>query len=45
MVLHVKSDAEDYLDPMRLEAVVRKWADHITVPVTIARDGKDVAGE
>ena len=26
---------------MRLEAVVRKWADHITLPITIARDGKD----
>jgi len=41
VVLHVKSDAEEYLDPVRLEAVVRKWADHITVPITIARDGKD----
>ena len=43
IVLHVKSDAEEYLDPVRLEAVVRKWADHITLPITIARDGKDQA--
>ena len=42
IVLHVKSDAEEYLDPIRIEAVVRKWADHITVPITIERDGKDV---
>jgi molecular chaperone HtpG len=42
VVLHVRSDADEYLDPMRLEAVVRKWADHITVPITIARDGKDL---
>jgi molecular chaperone HtpG len=42
VLLHLKSDAEDYLDPMRLEAVVRKWADHITLPITIARDGKDL---
>ena len=41
VVLHVKSDAEEYLDPFRLEAVVRKWADHITLPITIAREGKD----
>jgi molecular chaperone HtpG len=41
VVLHVKADAEEYLDPVRLEAVVRKWADHITLPITIARDGKD----
>ncbi|HUB46160.1 MAG TPA: molecular chaperone HtpG [Acetobacteraceae bacterium] len=41
VVLHIKSDAEEYLDPYRLETVVRKWADHITLPITIARDGKD----
>jgi molecular chaperone HtpG len=43
IVLHIKADADEYLDPVRLEAVVRKWADHITIPITIARDGKDVA--
>jgi molecular chaperone HtpG len=41
IVLHIKSDAEEYLDPIRLGATVRKWADHITVPITIAQDGKD----
>lgn len=43
IVLHLKPDAEEYLDPDRIEAVVRKWADHITVPITIARDGRDIA--
>ena len=42
IVLHIKPDADEYLDPTRLEAVVRKWADHITLPITIARDGKDL---
>jgi molecular chaperone HtpG len=42
VVLQVKSDADEYLDPIRLEAIVRKWADHITLPITIARDGKDL---
>lgn len=41
IVLHIKTDADEYLDPVRLEAVVRKWADHITLPITIARDGVD----
>lgn len=41
VVLHMKADAEEYLEPMRLETVVRKWADHVTIPITIARDGKD----
>ncbi len=43
IVLHLKPDAEEFLEPMRLEAVVRKWADHVTLPITIARDGKDIA--
>ena len=41
IVLHLKPDAEEYLEPIRLETIVRKWADHITLPITIARDGKD----
>ena len=41
IVLHMKSDADEYLEPMRLETVIRKWADHITLPITVARDGKD----
>jgi molecular chaperone HtpG len=41
IVLYVKSDAEDYLEAYRLESVIRKWADHITIPVTISVDGKD----
>ena len=43
IVLHMKADADEYLEPYRLETVIRKWADHITVPITIARDGEDIA--
>ncbi|HTU56570.1 MAG TPA: molecular chaperone HtpG [Acetobacteraceae bacterium] len=42
VTLFLKPDAEEFLDPVALETVVRKWADHITVPITIARDGKDL---
>ena len=41
VILHIKADAEEFLEPMRLETIVRKWADHITLPITIVRDGKD----
>ncbi len=41
VVLHMKADADEYLEPIRLETVVRKWADHVTIPITIAQDGKD----
>ena len=41
IVLHMKADAEEFLEPFRLQAVIRKWADHITIPITVAQDGKD----
>jgi len=43
ITLHIKPDAEEFLEPYRLEAIVRKWADHITWPITIQRDGSEVA--
>ena len=42
VVLHLRGDADEFLDAVRLEAIVRKWADHITVPITLERDGKDL---
>ncbi|MDO9713448.1 molecular chaperone HtpG [Paracraurococcus lichenis] len=41
IVLHMKADAEEFLEPFRLQTIIRKWADHITIPITVARDGKD----
>ena len=41
IVLHIKADAEEFLEPSRLQAIIRKWADHITIPITVARDGVD----
>jgi molecular chaperone HtpG len=41
IVLHMKSDAEEFLEPYRLETIIRKWADHIALPITLVRDGKD----
>ena len=40
IILHVKPDAEEYLEPVRLKTIIRKWADHITLPVEIEEDGK-----
>ncbi|MDE1906800.1 MAG: molecular chaperone HtpG [Rhodospirillales bacterium] len=40
ILLHVKPDAEEYLEPIRLKTIIRKWADHITLPVEIEEDGK-----
>jgi molecular chaperone HtpG len=40
VILHIKADAEEFLDPFRLQSIVRKWADHISVPIKLVRDGK-----
>ena len=42
VVLHLRADATEFLDAARIEAIVRKWADHVTVPILLARDGKEV---
>ena len=39
ILLHMKPDAEEYLEPIRLKTIIRKWADHITLPVEIEEDG------
>ncbi|WP_426958700.1 molecular chaperone HtpG [Muricoccus radiodurans] len=41
IVLHVKADAEEFLEPIRLQTIIRKWADHITIPIILAHDGKE----
>ena len=41
IVLHVKRDADEFLEPIRLETIIRKWADHITVPILLTEDGTE----
>ena len=41
IVLHIKADADEFLEPSRLETIIRKWADHITVPILVAQGGED----
>ena len=44
IVLHLKDDAEEYLETYRLDHVVRKWADNIAVPIAIVdAEGKEDA--
>jgi molecular chaperone HtpG len=40
IILHLKPDAEEYLEPLRIKTVIRKWADHIALPVELEEDGK-----
>ncbi len=40
ITLHMKPDAEEFLEPMRVETIIRKWADHIALPIELEKDGK-----
>jgi molecular chaperone HtpG len=41
IVLHIRPEADEFLEPIRLRTIIRKWADHITVPITITEDGRE----
>jgi molecular chaperone HtpG len=43
IILHVKPDAEDFLEPLRVETIIRKWADHIAIPIELEKEGKFTA--
>ncbi len=43
VILHVKKDADEYLENLRLETIIRKWADHIAWPITIKQDDKETS--
>jgi molecular chaperone HtpG len=43
VALRLKADAEEFLEPARLDTVVRRWAEHITVPVVVVSDGREEA--
>ncbi|MEE4300964.1 MAG: molecular chaperone HtpG [Pseudomonadales bacterium] len=42
VVLHLKSDASEFLEPFRLRSVIKKYADHIAIPVQLAKEAPAV---
>jgi molecular chaperone HtpG len=46
IILSIKSDADEYLDPFRLQTIIRKWADHVALPVKlISENGEETVNE
>jgi molecular chaperone HtpG len=46
VVLKLKKGQEEFLDPLRLERIVRTYSDHIAIPVTLVKkDGVEEDGE
>ncbi len=41
IVLHLKDDAKDFLDDWRLKSVIRKYSDHIQLPIVMKKSEWD----
>ncbi len=39
VILHLKPDAHEFADPMRLRALVSRYSDHIAIPVRMRAEG------
>ena len=40
VILHLKKDFTEYLDPIRLRFVVQSYSDHIDIPIVLGNNGK-----
>ena len=41
VTLHLREGEDEFLDAFRLEHLVKKYSDHIAIPIVMAKDGKD----
>jgi molecular chaperone HtpG len=41
ITLHLRKGEDDFLEPERLRHIVRKYSDHIALPIVLVADGKD----
>ena len=45
IVLHLKSDAEEFADGWRLRSVIKKYSDHISLPVIMTKEAAPAESE
>ncbi|MBB3168636.1 molecular chaperone HtpG [Simiduia aestuariiviva] len=45
IVLHLKDDEKDFADNWRLRSIIKKYSDHISIPVTMQKVNYDVADD
>ena len=41
VTLHLREGEDEFLDPMRLRAIIRKYSDHISLPIRMRKEGGD----
>lgn len=45
IVLHLRNDEDEFLDGYRLRGIIRKYSDHISLPIVMQSEDKDKKGE
>ncbi|MFT5307401.1 MAG: molecular chaperone HtpG [Thalassolituus oleivorans] len=45
IVLHLKEGEEEFADSFRLQSLIKKYSDHIAIPVFVQADAEEAAGE
>ena len=41
IVLHLREDAGEFLEPLRLKTIIARYSDHISLPILLKADGKE----
>ena len=45
VTLYLRDEAEEFLDGFRLRDIIRKYSDHISLPIVMPAEGKDAKGD
>jgi len=45
IVLHLRDEADEFLNAYRLRSIVHKYSDHISLPIVMDKEGEDEKGE
>ncbi|MBF8268572.1 MAG: heat-shock protein Hsp90 [Gammaproteobacteria bacterium] len=45
VTLFLRDEAEEFLDGFRLRSIIRKYSDHISLPIVMPAEGEDAKGE
>jgi molecular chaperone HtpG len=45
VTLYLRDEADEFLDGVRLRGIIRKYSDHISLPIVMPAEGKDAKGD
>jgi molecular chaperone HtpG len=45
VTLYLRDEALEFADGLRLRGIIRRYSDHISIPIVMPREGKDETGE